>query len=349
MTPPAAGAASSSSATTESTAKIKSAETVQKRRTKNFRLREELSLARGSAAINVPPLSPNSFDTWDAFAAAWTEHMRATKTLYRRRSSSTVAAWNAKYGDKKPPVPADQFQYATMAYWCTHGCIQPSRGTGVRAHLRNRFTGCAARLIADVVREEDAAGRARWFVRVRHQVTQHNHRVNDEISLCYANNSSVPDDLLLGDAAADAHREADREARRRRAAVAGDLQPLLKELRRAPPEVVLKRLEDVSGMVSHLLKKWQRDQAIEEQLPSNAPALPGHFVGGSTDSGAVPATEPTEQRTTATSNYGDGPGAVVPLPYRTRVADEVESRGSGTGASASSHSPDSPPPNAASS
>lgn len=208
---------SSAASTTESTARVRSADAVQKRHTKHFRLREQLSLARGSASVSMPPLTPTSFPTWDAFATAWSDHMRATNTLYRRRSSSTAATYNAKYGDKKPMVPADQFQYATMAYWCTHGCVQPSRGTGVRAHLHNRFTGCSARLTADVVREEDATGRAHWVVRVRHQVTQHNHRVNDAISLCYANNSAVPDELLLGPAAGHVREEAERQRTRRRA------------------------------------------------------------------------------------------------------------------------------------
>lgn len=30
------------------------------------------------------------------------------------------------------------------------------------------------------------------------QISQHNHKINDEIYTCYTNNSSVPDDLLLG-------------------------------------------------------------------------------------------------------------------------------------------------------
>lgn len=30
------------------------------------------------------------------------------------------------------------------------------------------------------------------------QISQHNHRISDEIYNCYSNNSSVPDELLLG-------------------------------------------------------------------------------------------------------------------------------------------------------
>lgn len=142
---------------------------VKKRRTKNFKWREDMLKTRASLAVRVPPLDPPTFATWDQFIDAWRAYMMQTKTLYRRRSSSTTASWNAKNRSKKFPIP-DSFQYATMAYWCTHGCIQPSRGTGVRAHLHNRFTGCTARITADVVYEKRGENDMRWFVRVRNQV-----------------------------------------------------------------------------------------------------------------------------------------------------------------------------------
>lgn len=169
---------------------------VQKRRTKNFRLREDLTRARSSVAVTLPPLAPPTFASWEAFAAAWDAYTRATKTLFRRRSSCSTAIWNAKFAGKKPLVPPEQFAFATMAYWCTHGCMQSPRGTGMRARSsRNRFTGCAARLTADVVRDKDGA----WCVRVRNQITVHNHRISDQIYHCYVNNSTVPDRLLLGE------------------------------------------------------------------------------------------------------------------------------------------------------
>lgn len=143
---------------------------VKKRRTKNFKWREDMAKARGTIDVRVPPLDPPTFATWDDFIHAWNDYMSATKTLYRRRSSSTTASWNSKNRFKKFPVP-DSFQYATMAYWCTHGCIQPSRGTGVRAHLHNRFTGCSARITADVVYETTGDNDVHWFIRVRNQVS----------------------------------------------------------------------------------------------------------------------------------------------------------------------------------
>ncbi|KAI9911295.1 hypothetical protein PsorP6_009051 [Peronosclerospora sorghi] len=180
---------------------------VKKRRTKNFQLREELAKSRGSVLIHVPAFEPLTFNTWDEFIHAWNSYMECTKTMYRRRSSSTTTYWNNKHKFKKYPVPED-FKYATMAYWCTHGCIQPSRGNGVRTHLHNRYTGCSARITADVVFEmvEGDSSKVRWLVRVRNQVqkecydriSQHNHRISDEIYNCYTNNSSVPDELLLG-------------------------------------------------------------------------------------------------------------------------------------------------------
>ncbi|GLD94245.1 hypothetical protein PINS_up002856 [Pythium insidiosum] len=175
---------------------------VKKRRTKNFKWREDMAKksrpAGPTVVTRVPPLEPVTFNTWDEFIAAWTEYMAATKTLYRRRSSCSTAIWNSRNRYKKYPVP-DSFPYATMAYWCTHGCIQPSRGTGVRAHLHNRFTGCTARITADVVFEKTDETHVRWFIRVRNQISQHNHRISDEIYNCYTNNSSVPDELLLGE------------------------------------------------------------------------------------------------------------------------------------------------------
>lgn len=175
---------------------------MKKRRTKNFKWREDMakkSTRTADIVTRIPPLSPQIFATWDDFIRAWTDYMVITKTLYRRRSSSSSASWNSKNRFKTLPVP-DTFQYATMAYWCTHGCIQPSRSTGVRAHLHNRFTGCTARITADVVHEKNEAGEVRWFIRVRNQIPQHNHRISDEIFACYTNNSSVPDELLLGPA-----------------------------------------------------------------------------------------------------------------------------------------------------
>ncbi|TDH68879.1 hypothetical protein CCR75_005552 [Bremia lactucae] len=172
---------------------------VKKRRTKNFQLREDLAKSRGSVTIHMPAFEPLTFDTWDDFIQTWNNYMTRTKTMYRRRSSSTTTYWNNKQKFKKYPVP-EGFKYATMAYWCTHGCIQPSRGNGVRTHLHNRYTGCSARITADVVFEvvDGEPNRVRWLVRVRNQISQHNHRISDEIYNCYTNNSSVPDELLLG-------------------------------------------------------------------------------------------------------------------------------------------------------
>ncbi|EGZ30630.1 hypothetical protein PHYSODRAFT_538581 [Phytophthora sojae] len=154
--------------------------------------------------IVVPPFEPQTFDTWDAFMAAWKSYTERTKTMFRRRSSSTTPYWNSKHKFKKYPVP-DDFKYATMSYWCTHGCIQPSRGTGVRTHMHNRYTGCSARLTVDVVYEavDGEPGKIRWLIRVRNQITVHNHRISDEIYHCYTNNTSVPDELLLGSEAAE--------------------------------------------------------------------------------------------------------------------------------------------------
>ncbi|CEG38364.1 3-HYDROXYISOBUTYRATE DEHYDROGENASE, MITOCHONDRIAL [Plasmopara halstedii] len=179
---------------------------VKKRRTKNFQLREDLAKSRGSVTVCMPAFEPLTFDTWDAFIQAWNSYMTRTMTMYRRRSSSTTTYWNNKHKFKKYPVP-DDFKYATMAYWCTHGCIQPSRGHGVRTHLHNRYTGCLARITADVVFEvvDGEPNRVRWLVRVRNQISQHNHRISDEIYNCYTSNSSVPDELLLGPEAGNKH------------------------------------------------------------------------------------------------------------------------------------------------
>ena len=39
------------------------------------------------------------------------------------------------------------------------------------------------------------------------QISQHNHRISDEIYNCYTNNSSVPDELLLGPDAEQHHKQ----------------------------------------------------------------------------------------------------------------------------------------------
>jgi hypothetical protein len=144
---------------------------VKKRRTKNYKWREDMAKKsrEGGVLTRVPALEPTTFANWDEFIRGWTEYMLQTRTLYRRRSSCSTTSWNSKNRFKTLPVP-ESFQYATMAYWCTHGCIQPSRGTGVRAHLHNRFTGCTARITADVVYEKTENNEIRWFIRVRNQV-----------------------------------------------------------------------------------------------------------------------------------------------------------------------------------
>jgi hypothetical protein len=143
---------------------------VKKRRTKNFKLREDMEKSRGTIIIKLDPFEPDTFNTWDEFIQSWTQYMASTKTLYRRRSSCSTVKWNSKNRFKKYPVP-ERFEYATMAYWCTHGCLQPSRGTGVRAHLHNRFTGCTARITVDVVYEKSNDTDLQWFIRVRNQVS----------------------------------------------------------------------------------------------------------------------------------------------------------------------------------
>ncbi|GMF14958.1 unnamed protein product [Phytophthora lilii] len=126
---------------------------VKKRRTKNFQLRENLAKSRGCVAVSVPPFEPQTFESWDAFIQAWTDYTARTKTMYRRRSSSTTTYWNSKHKFKKYPVPED-FKVGTSEW------------------------------MVDLVLVE--------------QIAQHNHRISDEIYNCYANNSSVPDELLLG-------------------------------------------------------------------------------------------------------------------------------------------------------
>lgn len=146
---------------------------VKKRRTKNYAWREDMAKKTCAAIVTrTSSLEPTTFNSWGEFIEAWDQYMAQTKTLYRRRSSSSTSSWNNKNRFKKYPVP-DSFQYATMAYWCTHGCIQPSRSTGVRAHLHNRFTGCTARVTADVVYEKGDDNELRWFIRVRNQVSVH--------------------------------------------------------------------------------------------------------------------------------------------------------------------------------
>ncbi|DAZ97901.1 TPA: hypothetical protein N0F65_012164 [Lagenidium giganteum] len=244
-----------------------------------------MSKSRGTMVVRIPSLEPHTFSTWDEFIQAWTEYMAQTKTLYRRRSSCSTSSWNNKNRFKKFPVP-DSFQYATMAYWCTHGCIQPSRGTGVRAHLHNRFTGCMARITVEVVYEK----------RDESKVSQHNHKINDEIFNCYMNNSSIPDELLLGtleeleEDLHESHTPTPSSAEHDTASVCAAesplngstllgkellddwqkssmartvLQPLLDDLNRTPSRVIHKRLQDVSEMVVHLLGKWERGMCCE--------------------------------------------------------------------------------------
>ncbi|KAI9986666.1 hypothetical protein PInf_025621 [Phytophthora infestans] len=172
---------------------------VKKRRTKNFQLREDLAKSRGSVTVHVPAFEPLTFDTWDAFIQAWNGYMTRTKTMYRRRSSSTTTYWNNKHKFKKYRCPRTLStprwpigaHMAASSRPAAMGCV-PICTTGTQA--------VQPRITADVVFEvvDGEPNRVRWLVRVRNQISQHNHRISDEIYNCYTNNSSVPDELLLG-------------------------------------------------------------------------------------------------------------------------------------------------------
>uniref|UniRef100_M4BEC6 Uncharacterized protein n=1 Tax=Hyaloperonospora arabidopsidis (strain Emoy2) TaxID=559515 RepID=M4BEC6_HYAAE len=307
---------------------------VKKRRTKNFQLREDLAKARGAMTVYVPAFEPLTFDTWDEFIQTWNGYMSRTKTMYRRRSSSTTTYWNSKHKFKKYPVPED-FKYATMAYWCTHGCIQPSRGHGVRTHLHNRYTGCSARITADVVFEMVAGdpSKVRWLVRVRNQIAQHNHRISDEIYNCYTNNSSVPDELLLGrdaeqhlkrrikqgmdDAAVSALllKEALANEHKMNMAVS-EMQPLIDELKNTPSRVIHKRLQDVSEMVAHLQAKWHQDRVAEDAVQAHAIA-PVSSLSAAEQIATAPSEVPGKSTVNSISSVASlPPGAAYYLTPR---------------------------------
>ncbi|KAF1777760.1 P-loop containing nucleoside triphosphate hydrolase [Phytophthora cactorum] len=335
---------------------------VKKRRTKNFQLREDLAKSRGSVTVHVPAFEPLTFDTWDAFIQAWNGYMTRTKTMYRRRSSSTTTYWNNKHKFKKYPVPED-FKYATMAYWCTHGCIQPSRGNGVRTHLHNRYTGCSARITADVVFEvvDGEPNRVRWLVRVRNQISQHNHRISDEIYNCYTNNSSVPDELLLGPEAEQKQEPQGDELRDAAvltsvldAAVSGfmlkealandhkmnmaasEMQPLLEELRNTPSRVIHKRLQDVAEMVAHLQAKWHQDRIAEEAAQAHAVPIASLAV----EQAAAASSEALGKANAISSIASLPPGAAYYLTPRVEQITTETSRAVSTAASTDSRSGD---------
>jgi hypothetical protein len=57
--------------------------------------------------------------------------------------------------------------YGIKTFWCTHGCCQEPRGGGERVHNATRYTGCEARITAEVKR---VGNTGKWIVLVHQEV-----------------------------------------------------------------------------------------------------------------------------------------------------------------------------------
>lgn len=65
----------------------------------------------------------------------------------------------------KVKVPTT-FEYVSKDMYCSHGCIQASRGKGERNHAEVRFTGCRARALFRV-KPQLVGGEMEWKIVAR--------------------------------------------------------------------------------------------------------------------------------------------------------------------------------------
>ncbi|TMW67399.1 hypothetical protein Poli38472_011019 [Pythium oligandrum] len=155
----------------------------------------QIAVCSSSVTRMVPRVEPRHFDSWNQFNQVWCEYLAANFLCYRTRSSHSTPRWNEK--TKKAYKVPESFEWAEKTMWCTHGCIQESRGTGKRKRGQIRFTGCPAR-VHFMVTPRNVDGVVQWKIRCVREIVVHNHNLSEDIFASYMSNSVVTDEQLFG-------------------------------------------------------------------------------------------------------------------------------------------------------
>ena len=158
------------------------------------------------------------FKDWPSFWKAWDRHSATNFIGYRRRQTTSNKVYNSgcvlvhslnrssnchwcltidcirscrRTSGKKIPK---KFDKANVWIWCKHGCYGGRQGTGVREHKHYQFTGCEARMKAEVVRKPDGT----FCVRIaKGQKTIHNHPLTADIYSMYNSGSVIRTNQLV--------------------------------------------------------------------------------------------------------------------------------------------------------
>nr|KAE8945800.1 hypothetical protein PF009_g4554 [Phytophthora fragariae] len=129
-------------------------------------------------SVRAPRMEQRYYASWEEFFSALSEYQDATCQVFRKRTSTSVAARNAELERRgtltattKIPLLFELKYYRRLC--CTHIWSRPSRSTGKRKNYFVKSTKCEAQLSLMVVWGADNG----FQVKVTQQNTTHNHRL----------------------------------------------------------------------------------------------------------------------------------------------------------------------------
>lgn len=237
----------------------------------------------GNMAWRVPRLK-RRHETWTEFGVYLEAYSAATYQLYRVRTTSSIAARNARItkhqedqcedGDEHDDddmnedltqasqLPAS-YEWYSKTFVCTHGWKTRHRGKGQRVSHSLRSTSCPVKLCVTLQRDPHNAGN--WNVVVTKHVLDHNHEISPSVFHSYSTNRRVKDPEVLSKA-----EQMWREGQPRR--------KVFEYLKEATNSHIL--MKDVHNLV----QKWQQQQQ-QQQRQQSIPGLLVATVGQNEPSG----------------------------------------------------------------
>lgn len=119
-----------------------------------------------SLRVHVPALIDRVFPDWEAFESFVEEYQKENCAVYRFRDSLKVDVYNTNHPHQQLPT---RFEYAYRKCYCTLGCKQKTRGSGIRIQRKSRDQGCGAFFRAKLVQVDDG-DELQWAVRIVKEV-----------------------------------------------------------------------------------------------------------------------------------------------------------------------------------
>lgn len=99
------------------------------------------------------------------------------------------------------------------------------------------------------------------------QISQHNHKISDEIYHCYTNNSSVPDELLLGPSSEDLEDQN---------GSGSSPSPMMRSFESGGEEA---EFDSSTGILGDLEGHEDADHRLGKRIPASMSALAGTLCG----------------------------------------------------------------------